>query len=152
MISSGRTCNDCHEWKPAQEFHRNRANKDGLTPYCRTCWKHRNKAQYTQHREKRVVWMRAYRGDLKKQVVDAYGGCCACCGEAKIEFLTIDHVNNDGAAHRRELGVSGGPILHRHIIERGFPADFQILCWNCNGAKGVYGRCPHQAEVLSGSQ
>jgi hypothetical protein len=25
---------------------------------------------------------------------------CACCGEQEIEFLHIDHVNGDGAAHR----------------------------------------------------
>lgn len=84
---------------------------------------------------------------MKETVMNHYGGKCACCGEGEIVFLTIDHVNNDGAAHRRQLrnrGQGGGLWFYRWLIKHGYPASFQVLCLNCNLAKHVLGVCPHQ--------
>jgi hypothetical protein len=77
-------------------------------------------------------------------VFKAYGNACACCGEPRLEFLTIDHVNNDGAQDRNRYGSR----LVNRIKKLGFPPTYQILCYNCNGAKGVYGQCPHKLKVL----
>jgi radical SAM protein with 4Fe4S-binding SPASM domain len=57
-------------------------------------------------------------------------------------------VNNDGEAHRRELKGYGRSI-NRWLKLQGFPHDgrFQLLCHNCNIAKGCYGGCPHQGTV-----
>ena len=98
-------------------------------------------------REKVLAQQRASakrrRDSMRKRVFDHYGWSCACCGESVPEFLTIDHVNGDGAEHRREIGP-GPAASHRWIIDRGFPDTFQTLCYNCNCAKHVYGTCPHQ--------
>jgi hypothetical protein len=81
------------------------------------------------------------RQKLRALVIQAYGGVCACCGESEPKFLGIDHVFNDGAAHRRELSPSR---LYRFLKNQGFPKDrYQLLCHNCNLAKGFYGECPH---------
>ena len=64
---------------------------------------------------------------------------CACCREKGIKFLSIDHINNDGAKHRREIGGN----LCLWILKNSFPPGFQILCYNCNFSKGIYGKCPH---------
>ena len=66
---------------------------------------------------------------------------CNCCGESIKDFLGIDHENNDGAKHRKEIG--GGSKLYKWLIDNNFPDGFQVLCHNCNLAKGFYGRCPH---------
>lgn len=81
---------------------------------------------------------------LRDQVFAAYGGYkCACCGETQPKFLQIDHVDNDGAEHRRETGGS----IYSWLKKNGFPQKgFQVLCANCNSAKGYYGRCPHQDD------
>lgn len=80
---------------------------------------------------------------LRSDVIDAYGGKCACCGEVQPEFLSLDHVNNDGAAHRRELGIKGGHASWLWAQANGYPDRLQLLCYNCNCAKGYYGVCPH---------
>lgn len=83
----------------------------------------------------------------KQQVMAAYGGKCACCGESDWRFLTLDHINNDGAEHRQTLpGRGGGSNIYHYLAARGFPNDppLQVLCWNCNTAKQYYGSCPHQ--------
>jgi hypothetical protein len=73
------------------------------------------------------------RSDHRAQVLAAYGACCVSCGEKTPEFLEVDHVNNDGAAHRKIVNPSD---LLRHVVENAFPATFQLLCTNCNREKG----------------
>lgn len=79
---------------------------------------------------------------MRRMVMDAYGGpVCACCGETIYEFLTIDHMNNDGADHRRAIGQH----LYRWLIENDYPEGFQVLCMNCNyGKQRNGGVCPHK--------
>jgi len=72
---------------------------------------------------------------------------CLCCSESILEFLTIDHVNNDGAEHRRQVKKEGTGLI-QWLIKNDFPEGFQILCYNCNCAKRLNGICPHQWNVL----
>lgn len=84
---------------------------------------------------------------MKDLVYEKYGGyVCKCCGESTKEFLTLDHVNNDGAKHRRELG-KGVSHLYRWIIKNNFPPIFEVMCYNCNcGRRFNGGVCPHKAN------
>jgi hypothetical protein len=97
---------------------------------------------YQTHREEILERVKADSKRVRDRVMEHYGGKCACCGEMAPEFLTIDHINNNGAKHRKELGGSGP--LCRWIIKNNFPPDLQILCWNCNMAKSQHGTCPHK--------
>ena len=68
---------------------------------------------------------------------------CNCCGEKMYKFLAIDHIDNrygTGKEHRKR----SGPALQDWIIKNNFPEGFQILCHNCNVAKGHDGICPHK--------
>ena len=67
--------------------------------------------------ERQAAFNKKAKRKLRQEVLDAYGGKCACCGEEQYEFLCIDHVNDDGN--------------ERH---------------NCNMAKGFHGQCPHSTE------
>jgi hypothetical protein len=70
---------------------------------------------------------------------------CACCAIKDIEFLSLDHVNNDGADHRRGSAKGqGGQAFYCWIIRHGFPEGYRVLCFNCNWSFGAYGYCPHQ--------
>ena len=73
-------------------------------------------------------------------VLDHYGRQCAICVETIDAFLTIDHVNNDGAQHRKECthGI-GGNVLYRWLVRNDFPEGFQTLCYNCNCSKTRFG-------------
>lgn len=104
--------------------------------------------------KKRPYRIKAVRA-LKREIIDQYGGKCKCCGEHRFEFLTIDHKNGGGIQHRRELekhlgykhGHVGGSYFYRWLKKKGFPKKgFQLLCANCNFAKGHYGCCPHALE------
>jgi len=68
---------------------------------------------------------------LKLEVFTHYGARCANCHESHKEFLTIDHINNDGARHRQQIGTQIFPWLKRN----SYPTNFQVLCFNCNYLK-----------------
>ena len=71
--------------------------------------------------------------------------CCRCCGENfHVDFLEIDHITGkkqmDLEPELVILGYSSqlrNQNLHRWIIKNNFPEGFQILCTNCNFAKGM---------------
>lgn len=78
---------------------------------------------------------------LRVEVLGAYGGKCACCMESRIEFLVLDHVENDGKAHR--AAVRGGSKgMYIWARRNGYPDNLQVLCHNCNMSKAFYGYCP----------
>jgi hypothetical protein len=90
---------------------------------------------------------------LRAEVLNAYGGQCACCGEREPCFLHIDHMNNDGYRHRQTFGGSS-TAMYRWLKQRGFPRDgYQLLCANCNFGRFLNGgTCPHQGkEAPAGS-
>jgi hypothetical protein len=68
-------------------------------------------------------------------------------------FLTIDHISEDGAEHRRQNNISmghsqGGAIpMCRWLKRHGYPPGFQVLCFNCNSGKHLNGGvCPHEED------
>lgn len=68
---------------------------------------------------------------------------CACCGECELGFLTIDHINSDGSAHRKKSPKTAAG-MYFWLQRNGFPTGFQILCFNCNmGREQNGGICPH---------
>lgn len=88
----------------------------------------------------------------RDQVFAAYGGYkCACCGESERLFLSIDHIDNNGAEERKSGLYSGsGYSFYRWLRKSGFPAGYQVLCMNCQVGKHKNGGvCPHQLHISS---
>ena len=65
-------------------------------------------------------------------------GKCPLGKKADPQFLTIDHENG-----RKKVDLKMGPVLINYLIKEEFPPGIQILCYNCNCAKGNFGKCPH---------
>lgn len=106
--------------------------------------RHIRETMTPEQRRASAAAQRKYRRTFKVQMIEAYGGKCACCGEDTFEFLTLDHKNGDGSARRR-MGEPVGRRLFCRLKRQGWPTDnWQLLCMNCNFALGVYGYCPHQ--------
>jgi hypothetical protein len=109
------------------------------TTYCPQC------AKIISNRGKKS------KGKLRDLVISHYGGYkCVCCGETEKLFLTLDHINDDGAAHRRSINPSAprqatSERLCSWLRDNNFPPGFQVLCFNCNIGKHRNGVCPHQS-------
>ena len=68
---------------------------------------------------------------LWREALREYGGRCVDCGDRAEYHLTLAHLNNDGAEHRRKVGRGFGVI--RDLKRRGWPKDegIAIQCANC---------------------
>jgi len=89
---------------------------------------------------------RESRHRLRNEVIDAYGGKCACCGETRKEFLSIDHKNGNGNKQKKEIGARTSQEFYCWLKENNYPDGFQVLCFNCNCGKGTYSVCPYDKD------
>lgn len=125
-------------------------------------------AEDPEYRQRQLEHSRAYikriGKEARKQIADrclskakatAYaqlGSVCTCCGESDIDFLSVDHVDNDGY---KDLAKSGhrkaGLKVYAAVIKAGiFQKKYQLLCYNCNMGKAYAGKgvCPHKKKPL----
>jgi len=109
-------CADCKQWKPNEQFPRNRNSKDGRHSYCKEC----NNARSRESRQRLHGGARHYH--LKHRygigavevdaLIESQGNRCPICGREAPNHVDHDH----------ETGLVRG-----------------ILCFNCNGGLGQFG-------------
>ena len=146
-----RLCCACRQLKAETEFSwRRRRRVSGdiyMVLHCRCCECQRvySRQQYHLRRtpELQARYNERARTKLRRLVFEHYGLVCAACGESDFGVLTIDHVNNDGAEHRRRVFGNprnggrppSGHWLYWWLKRNNYPPGFQVLCQNCNFAK-----------------
>ncbi|MBT9158764.1 MAG: hypothetical protein DDT26_00011 [Dehalococcoidia bacterium] len=84
---------------------------------------------YAQNGEKTHRQRRNHCHEQKAVVLRHYGGECEACGEREPDVLTVDHIQGNGAEHRKEVPASQ---IHAWLIKNEFPRGFRVLCFNCN--------------------
>ena len=102
-------------------------------------------AEYMQkyrkkHGKKMREQQRGYYTKTRLEALEHYGGKppkCKECGESRISCLSLDHIKNNGAEHRREITKEygyklGGNQILMWLKKNNYPKGFQILCYNCN--------------------
>ena len=82
---------------------------------------------------------------LKERLFKMYGSKCACCGEANKAFLTLEHKNGNGRSEGRTQEARW-----KVAIRANDHSKYEILCFNCNIGRGIYGVCPHIRPPLQG--
>lgn len=124
-------CNTCKVNKDITCFAVRTDYRNSLRKSCRDCTNERT----------RLVWRK-----LRLEIFDYYGWKCKCCGETIKEFLSLDHINNDGYLDKNPNGdKKSGKELYLLVKKQGFPDKYQTLCMNCNwGKKLGNGVCPHK--------
>jgi len=69
--------------------------------------------------------------NIRQEALNILGGKCADCGEHELEFMTVDHINNDG-----HLETKHHSRIRADIVKgRSDNSRFQVLCRNCNDGK-----------------
>jgi hypothetical protein len=134
-------CMDGHKKRAKKRFDNKRAHGN-----CLSC---PDKAILgSVHCEKCRVKNRDRHQKLRDEVFSAYGGYkCSCecgCSESTPKCLTLDHVQNDGSAHKKRIGSSGaGGRIYKDLRKNNYPPIVKVLCWNCNCGRATNGgKCP----------
>ena len=143
-------CPRCTWVLPSQAFRvrRDLYSKSKLLSWCQECRRKDNRERVRRDPEAHRRGVYASNDKLRREFLEAYGGHCTCCGEAERGFLTLEHLNGSGKAHRKQCG---GKYILRMLADlrrRGWPKDgYTILCFNCNCAKSRFGSCPHKQAL-----
>lgn len=147
-------CNQCLVIKTLDSFYNSPRSKQGVAAKCKDCCNENRRNFFATNPDavaEERLRQKGYRNSVKDKVFEHYGQHCVCCGESERTFLTLDHINNDGAEHRRQLSAQSNARLTspdkvwRNVIKDNFPNTFQILCYNCNcGKRDNGGTCPHE--------
>lgn len=144
-----RRCTRCENVYPAtfEFFHYRTRKRQSFDSHCRKCkreihdrWAEQNR-QYLRNRAE------AIRRKNRLTALQHYSNgdpACVCCGEQRLPFLALDHIEGGGNKHRKEVGRGGTFFVW--LARAGYPPGYRVLCHNCNWAMGVYGRCPHEDE------
>lgn len=150
-------CTCCGETKPLtpEYFHKMKTGpshdrKDRFQTQCKKCILAKLGTPENQKRSRE--YQREWRKSIREEAFNHYGCKCVCCGEVTPQFLTLDHINNDGYEFRSKIfshvgrKYQGGAGVHtyRWLIRNNYPDGFQVLCMNCNFGKRMNnGVCPH---------
>lgn len=142
--SNRTTCQECAEYLQAQSKRRYKdARAKGICTYC-----HEQQAVLGKADCLACLNLRNdARTKVREFVYAAYGNKCSClsCGETKWQFLTLDHVGDDGAAHRKEINCVD---IIDWAKKNNCPPTLRLLCWNCNGGRERNnGVCPHLTDL-----
>jgi hypothetical protein len=147
-------CGGCNIEFPltVEFFWKSKRAASGFQNLCKDCSKHKLKLWQISHRERTRESARDRQQLLRKAALEHYGGIppkCKCCGELELKFLAIDHIYGGGTKHLKSIGNGhlSGTKLPSWLKINNYPEGFQILCHNCNTAKGCYGKCPHQEKT-----
>ena len=132
-----KTCYDCKETKPLDDFHKCVTRKDGRSALCKTCRSRLDALRVVVYRPKSKESMRKnalrQRGITPTEfdrLLEGQGGVCAICGEsetAKSRWGTV-----------KQLAVD-----HNHVTGtiRG------LLCYTCNSGLGYFKDNPRLLEA-----
>lgn len=145
-----RSCKHCGLEKPLADFSSREVKGVRYWRWrCRTCYSPFNKRYYhkfkVQYRaaKQEAARKRGERRRLAALFHYSKGSMiCSCCPERQIAFLTIDHIAGGGRKHTKSINGH----FYLWLEKNHYPVGFQVLCMNCNFAKGQLGICPHQKE------
>lgn len=127
VVNNKKYCNCCKLYKTTDRFFICSYVKSGLQSICKSC-----------HRAQQKI----YRRIRKMEFMLAYGGKCVCCGETKLDLLTIEHIRNKGY----KLIYDVPYMLASKLKKLGWPKGYTVLCYNCNMSTKDGSPCVHNKK------
>lgn len=127
IFNGKKICAKCKKWKSISRFDKNINKKTGLQPSCVDC---RHVYYFKENRRIKLICM------------IGYGGRCSCCGDNRIEMLTVEHIRNKG----HKLMYDGTLTLMKKLIRLNFPDGYTCLCYGCNSLTRHGKPCVHSKE------
>ena len=114
-------------------------------------WKEYRKRYYRENHTKIRSYMKERLKNLRYEALTIlakkYGTDieCQCCGEKKIDFLTIDHIVPICKMKEKRLDSQ---TLLLAIVKYKKIDNYRVLCYNCNLGKRSNNVCPHLDKKL----
>jgi len=81
-----------------------------------------------QSRERYAAQSRKAKRRLREMLLELFGRKCVLCGFSDERALTLDHINNNGAEERAEIGERG---VYYRALKPEFRSEYRMICMNC---------------------
>src|SRR5258706_5541068 len=154
-----KTCKECGETKPLNEFYRNKTQTDGVQTYCKICESamekdkyisnkvkidERNKEWYYANKSAKYKQQRAWNANNKEKLIGYWVNRRALKAGAEGYFNEKDIINlyneqNGTCAYCRvNLSETGYHIDHIQPLSKGgsnWPDNLALACPHCNLSK-----------------
>lgn len=95
------------------------------------------KTHRQQIRKSRRDWLR----HIREEVIEQYGGVCACCAERLYELLRV--IPGPSADK-----PPGGTSIYLWLRKSGYPPGYLVFCAGCAQSKTLLGYCPHEDGTI----
>lgn len=121
---------------------------DGFQVLCMSCQCVKRFENNECNRSIKQSSQNKYYHNLRMDILSHYSQnmSCAKCGNTHLAALSIDHMDGDGAKHRKEVGN----CVYHWLKNNDYPVGFQVLCMTCQYIKrwenGEF-RKAHQAHL-----
>lgn len=143
-------CEKCHtEHLNYQAKSKTKAISNGMCRYCLSSPVFETKSMCKNCLEKHSTKQKELYAFHRKSCIDAYGGQCACCGLSSEKYLQLDHINNDGKDHRKQIYPNNHHrgSMYTWAFRNNFPNNLQLLCANCHQAKTSGKSCTPEDHI-----
>lgn len=81
---------------------------------------------------KNAIYQRKRTERIKSELMTKLGNVCVICGISDLRVLTIHHIKNDGAEHRKVVGGRGGIRFYEYLLKNGITSNLECRCFSCN--------------------
>ena len=169
-------CPDCKTDKPLTEFRRNKALPDGISFYCRSCFRRRDQVGYERRRRARGHKLRADRGPTP----EGHRYCSWCRTFVPLSEWATNIASTSGLSSycipcnrvakmhsywRRRYGLTQEEVVELKVVQGGLCAlcrerpakhvdhDHRtgqvrgVLCFQCNAGLGQFADRPEMLEA-----
>lgn len=130
MTGKSKTCRVCNDLLTDTNWSTSRQKRK--TNICRLCEHRQNQARYIRKQDFYLSNMNNTRVDVRASVIEYYGSKCSLCNESNPKLMSLDHLDGNGRAHRKEvLGTDSGSQFYKWVAKNK-PDNLRLLCFNCN--------------------
>lgn len=114
-VSSRKACRDCGCPEPEGGFYKHSRGRLTTRRICGSC---------------SAGFLRETNRSMRIKCLLVLGGVCAICGNGELEFLTVDHILQDGSEERKKLHPD--QIKRKILRDPSCRSRYRVLCRNCN--------------------
>lgn len=120
MAEAIKVCSRCRQTLPVSQFHKNKAQSDGLANNCKTCVSVMAKRYYKKDPKARIAKSQEWKQQKLKELTQIFGEQCQLCGAIKTSYNMVYHEKH-GSDHNYNLN---NVLKHKE--------NFVKLCRHCH--------------------
>ena len=133
IIEGMKKCSNCKQYKPLNQFNKNKSRGDGLHTECKDCKKKRKDLYYKNNKEKFLGYAARKRRKIKSAINDLKNKPCLDCRQSFPSYVMQFHHRNPDEKEFDVARAVGSSLSLERILKEIEKCD--LLCANCHAIR-----------------